>query len=69
MDVTLGIAVSSNPTFNITVNHTALEADIQVTMYVADGGREDIAFALEFVSKNVIHTETMRDVCFFLFFI
>jgi hypothetical protein len=50
MNVMLGVAVSDAPTFNITTNHTAAEAEVEVTMFVAaDGnGRQDVAFVLEF---------------------
>ena len=55
MNVMLGVAVSDAPTFNITTNHTATEAEVEVTMFVAaDGnGRQDVAFVLEFVSADL----------------
>ena len=54
MNVMLGVAVSGTPTLNITTNHTAMEAEVEVTMFVADGnGREDVAFVLDFVSMDL----------------
>ncbi|CAI8033026.1 Bactericidal permeability-increasing protein [Geodia barretti] len=54
MNVMLGVAVSGIPTLNITTNHTAMEAEVEVTMFVANGnGREDVAFVLDFVSMDL----------------